>query len=160
MNPTEFVRHVHSYTSDYTRFADTKAGFVLATAGVLFGVVAPRVSLLPMTWTSGPDVLRAVLLVIFVIADALAFYHAVGAVRATVMGSAHSLVAFPAVALLSPPNYAVLVSSISEDARVEQVSTHIIELGQIALRKYRQVNQALTALEVAAFYAASVVIAR
>lgn len=161
MTYTEFIRHVHSYTSDYTRSADTKAGFVIAATGVLVGVVAQRTA----SWQSAPfwawewpEVVRAAVLAFFLLTDGLAFGFAIASVCPTTVQSRDSLVAFPNVARFEPKEYLELVKALSPTDMERQITDHCTDLARIALNKYQAVNNSLVVLPMAALSAAIIVL--
>ena len=161
MQQGEFVRHVHSYTSDYVRFADAKAGFAIAVTGVLLGVVATRSASwqwVPLIEWQPFDVVRYLLFLTFLGSDGLAFLYAIRAITASTRSTLSSLVGFPDVANFGPQPYFDQLSALGTDEREREIAFHITELARIAMRKYSSVNSSLSVIRLAAGAAAAIVL--
>lgn len=152
MRRDEFARHVHSYTSDYTKFADGKAGFGLAASGALLTLV----SQITKDWHQMDvgsatllDIFRGVLLFSFFLFDGGALICCLRAITASTVGDRSSLVSFPSISEMGHTKHYHRVLRASPEDLDKQLLQHASELSTIAMLKYRWVNRAIRALGVA-----------
>lgn len=140
----EFAQSNRDYTSEYIKFADTKAAAALTFATTVIGVVgvvihaaltsavatSTRISL---TLAATPAILTYVWIA----------HLALGALTARADPASQSLASFPDTATMDEDALVRSLQSLDQQQMVAHYAKHLRTLGGIAVAKFRAINQAI-----------------
>lgn len=157
-----FSSYVHSYVSEYVRFSDTKAGFVLATAGVILVIVLQKISGWTLAASSNwgaVEVIRGLLVLAFLISEVSVFFFGLNSITATLSSDGTSLVAFPDLSSRERGSYAEDVKTSKPELFVEEIAKHSVDLSRIAEAKYKHVNKSIWCLRLTIVVAVIIMVA-
>lgn len=163
-NELEYLWKTYSTINEWIRFADTKAGGILALNGVIAGIVISKILGSTDCLQNHPGL--SILLVIGAITAFGSIYFAVRCLNPTLkVGESSSLIFFAHVAkaFSTPDGYRQAVQkTFTDDGQLmTQISDQVWANSKVAWKKYKNVVWAtrFLALTVSVFIFASIVIA-
>jgi hypothetical protein len=145
MDRSEFAARNRDYVSDYIKFADAKAGAILAiglAVSGLLGSLTDKIANL-MTDASRPTMIVAVLVALVVVAStAMLVHNIVVALSPRTTASAKSLASFPDIA--ADPNwYLEQCQALVADNIAVHFEQHVAQLASIASVKFTHIRNAV-----------------
>ncbi len=140
-----FATNTNAYLLDYIKFGDTKAGAILALAGVIGGGIA---SLAPKTLTDALKLSHWLAIgVALTLAAALGFAITIAVYCARALAPqtpvAASLHSFPDVARMTLEQYASGVDKLTEESATREYVNHNWTLSRIASMKFDAIATAI-----------------
>jgi hypothetical protein len=145
----DLAAKTNSYLTEYIKFADLKAGSILAIVTALGAATAltatkalTSASMIPLCllWTVGG---------VLVIAATGTVWHTVNALSPRTATAAESLHSFPDIAQLELASYSDRVKALNDSTVVDQYLKHNHALARIATSKFTHIAAALSCLRVA-----------
>jgi hypothetical protein len=148
---SDFLWKVHSYTNDYIRFADAKAGFVVGFASaVLWALFAGKchemfISVAPRQWTglAWMSLASYVSLLASILASITAVSPRLWA------GASKGLIFWQSVVRYGDADaYATAALAVPSEELPNHLAHHVFVLASVSCRKYAWVNAAILSLTV------------
>lgn len=139
----DFLWHVHAYVNEYIRFADAKAGFLVAlTSATLWVLFSANLSTLlggtPWGWAARFGAAALLFLSISLICSMIVVFPRMDS------HPGEGLLFWNAIAEhKTAAAFKRAVEGLSPSARTAQISTHLHSLAKVAKQKYRWVNYAV-----------------
>jgi hypothetical protein len=147
-----FAAQVNHYITDYIKFADAKAGGILAVVsivGTAVGVSADEILAVAHSLHIAAFAIGFVACGTAAVAVLLTLLQCVSALAPRIQQAPFSLSSFPDIARQSPASYATSVSQLTPQGIAEHYSVHNVLLSQIASKKFAALANATIWLRVA-----------
>jgi hypothetical protein len=148
---TDFGKDTRDYITDYIKFADAKAGAVLALGSGIAAVIGSAVdrSVVPLRHTPiAIQVLVALVGILFVVTTVMVVWESIHAVIPRTTSAQQSLASFPDIATQAVDAYVASCEALTEPAIQREYSKANASLSRVANAKYDGIRKAVTWLRV------------
>lgn len=160
MDRIEFASRIREYSTDYIKFADAKAGAILAiglAVSGLLGSLAEKITTILTDARPAIVLLAAVVAILVVASTAMQVHNIIVALSPRTKAAAKSLASFPDIAA-DKEWYLAQSQTLTADAIASHFEQHVAHLSSIAFDKFAHIRKAVFWLQIQIFGAYALVV--